>query len=127
MASIRYRAPVTQSPEIQSPSPIHLPREASLLRSIFISIVLVSGVVSFAQNCTTAPCVDFGSQVKATPSQIINGIGYTPVNKAGDTMSGPLTVPELNGGNIYGQNLSASGSITASGLRVTGLSGNNCI
>ena len=67
-----------------------------MLRSIFISIVLVSGVVSFAQNCTTAPCVDFGSQVKATPSQIINGIGYTPVNKAGDTMSGPLNLSTMN-------------------------------
>lgn len=42
---------------------------------------------------------------------VLNALGFTPVNKAGDTMSGALTVPGLNAG--------------ASGIAVTGAGGVN--
>ena len=63
----------------------------------------------------TGPAGQDGSDAEVTNANVINAIGYTPVNKAGDTISGQLgvestTFPVVNiarntsgtGGNLYG-------------------------
>lgn len=55
--------------------------------------------------------IDSGGTVRVLldnthPSYVIGAIGYTPLNKAGDTMAGLLTVPEMvvaSGGGSQGQ------------------------
>ena len=44
---------------------------------------------------------DYGSTAlqSITSSDVTSALGYTPVNKAGDTMTGNLTVPQLIAGN----------------------------
>lgn len=39
-------------------------------------------------------------------SDITTALGYTPVNKAGDTMTGALTLSSYNGSGFYGRNIS---------------------
>ncbi|MEK2688503.1 hypothetical protein [Bdellovibrio sp. GT3] len=59
--------------------------------------------------------------VNLSSSDVTTGLGYTPVNKAGDTMTGTLNLPAngltvgTNQLAVSGGNVTASGNITATG------------
>jgi hypothetical protein len=57
--------------------------------------------IKVADNAITTSKIANGSVTasKLASGAVIGNLGYTPVNKAGDTMTGTLTVPGINGNN----------------------------
>jgi hypothetical protein len=73
------------------------------------------------------PCIESGVTTKCTPQQLMqllnqaevnNALGYSPVNRAGDTMSGPLVTPAstaLGAGLILPQGTAPVGGALVNG------------
>ncbi len=62
------------------------------------------------------------AQFVATLVNVVTSLGYTPVNKAGDTMTGALTAPAITGpltGNVTGNVSGSSGSCTGNAATAT--------
>lgn len=96
-------------------------RASSLARAIGSDGTLnVADVAGLAAVASSGSASDLGTgtlpNARLASGAAVANLGYTPVNKAGDTMSGPLTTTVLNSGQLFGTALTTSGGFVNTGV-----------